>query len=213
MPAPPATDASERAVLDRLRAGDAETFSTLVDAYHDSLRRLARTFVADNGAAEEVVQDTWVGVLKGLPAFEGRSTLKTWIFRILVNRAKTRGVRDRRLIPFSALESRDGDPPEPLESRFTPSGAWALPPQEWDTESPEQLVSRRETLTAIEDAIAALPPGQRAVITLRDIEGVDPAEVCNMLQITETNQRVLLHRARTRVRAALESHIGRTSTR
>lgn len=201
-------------MLDRLRAGDAEAFSTLVDAHHDSLRRLARTFVADDAAAEEVVQDTWVGVLKGLPTFEGRSTLKTWIFRILVNRAKTRGVRDRRMIPFSALESRNGDPPEPLdESRFTPSGAWALPPQEWDTESPEQLVARRETLTAIEEAIGVLPPGQRAVITLRDIEGVDPAEVCNMLQITETNQRVLLHRARTRVRAALERHIGRTSTR
>lgn len=201
-------------MLDRLRAGDAEAFSTLVDAHHDSLRRLARTFVADDAAAEEVVQDTWVGVLKGLPTFEGRSTLKTWIFRILVNRAKTRGVRDRRMIPFSALESRNGDPPEPLdESRFTPSGAWALPPQEWDTESPEQLVARRETLTAIEEAIGVLPPGQRAVITLRDIEGVDPAEVCNMLQITETNQRVLLHRARTRVRAALERHIGRTGTR
>lgn len=201
-------------MLDRLRAGDAEAFSTLVDAHHDSLRRLARTFVADDAAAEEVVQDTWVGVLKGLPTFEGRSTLKTWIFRILVNRAKTRGVRDRRMIPFSALESRNGDPPEPLdESRFTPSGAWAVPPQEWDTESPEQLVARRETLTAIEEAIGVLPPGQRAVITLRDIEGVDPAEVCNMLQITETNQRVLLHRARTRVRAALERNIGRTGTR
>jgi RNA polymerase sigma-70 factor (ECF subfamily) len=197
-------------VIERLLARDEAAFAELVNAYHSSLIRLALTFVSDHGAAEEVVQDTWLGVIKGLPSFERRSSLKTWIFRILVNRARTRGGRDGRLVNFSALEE-PGDEPSAVADRFSAAGRWIQPPSTWHAHNPEDLLLRRESADCLQNAIANLPANQRAVISLRDVEGVEAPEVCNILAISETNQRVLLHRARTKVRAALESELTRRS--
>jgi RNA polymerase sigma-70 factor (ECF subfamily) len=151
---------------------------------------VARRFVASRAAAEEVVQDTWLAVLHGLGGFERRSALAVWIYRILTNHAKTRGIRDRRSIPLSSLSFDGGDPDEPVEA-----------PLETD-ETPEVLFARAETLEVLDGAIAALPARQRAVLTL-DLEGVEAAEACHRLAISEQNQRVLLHRARTKLRYAL----------
>jgi len=192
----------------RLLAGEEQAFVTLIDTYHARLLRLALGFVADRSVAEEVVQDTWAGVMAALPSFERRASLKTWIFRILVNRARTRGVREKRTVPFSALEDPDDAGRQAHAARFDGGGSWLEPPRPWDDETPERLLLRRETMAILRQAIDALPPGQRAVIVLRDIEGVSSEEVCNILDITETNQRVLLHRARVRLRAALEGHLG-----
>ncbi len=191
----------------RLIAGDEEAFTTLVERYHGALVRLALSFVAERSAAEEVTQETWLGVLNGIREFEGRATLKGWIFRILINRAKTRGVRDKRSVPFSSLGNPDlRDEPAVDPSRFQPSGWWAEPPQPWDADSPEELLLRKESRAALEHSLTDLPPNQRAVVTLRDIEGFDAPEVCNILEISETNQRVLLHRGRSKIRQALERH-------
>jgi len=204
-----ATDAEgENALVERLLAGDERAFSELVTAHQRALIRLAITFVSDRGAAEEVVQETWLGVLKGLKTFERRASLKTWIFRILVNRARTRGVRDGRTLNFSALQDRDEDGADLLD-RFSAEGRWAQPPSLWQEQDPEDLLLRAETVTCLDDAIAKLPANQRAVVTLRDVEGVEAQEVCNILAISETNQRVLLHRARTKLRATLEQHLKR----
>jgi RNA polymerase sigma-70 factor, ECF subfamily len=202
-------DFTDPALVDRLLAGDEAAFSDLVNHLQSSLVRLARTFVADHGAAEEVVQDTWLGVIKGLPAFERRASLKTWIFRILVNRARTRGVRDGRMVAFSSLEDFDGEA-SVLEDRFSADGQWVQPPSLWTEQDPEGVLLRHETAHFLHDAIDGLPPTQRAVVTLRDVDGIDAAEVCNILAISETNQRVLLHRARTKVRAVLEGHLKRS---
>lgn len=174
--------------------------------YHGSLLRLALTFVGDRGAAEEVVQETWLGVIKGLPSFERRSSLNTWIFRILVNRGRTRGARDGRFVNFSALGERDDDPSD-LADRFSARGSWMQPPSTWQEASPEDLLLRREVAECLDEAIDALPPSQRSVVTLRDIEGAEAAEVCNILEISETNQRVLLHRARTNIRKMVEKRL------
>jgi RNA polymerase sigma-70 factor (ECF subfamily) len=169
--------------------------------------------VPSQSVAEEVVQETWIGVLNGLRRFEGRSSLKTWIFRILTNQAKTRGVRERRSVPFSALEGPDGESGEPAVEaiRFAQSGPltghWATPPRSWEEDTPEQLTLSRETREHVQRAIDALPPNQRSVISLRDVEGWSAPEVCNVLGLSETNQRVLLHRARSRVRRAIESYL------
>lgn len=201
---------ADAALVERLLDGDEAAFTGLVEQYHGRLLRLALVFVSDHASAQEVVQDTWLAVLTGLRSFEGRSGLKTWIFSILTNRAKTRGQRDKRSVPFSALSSRDPQAePAVSSSRFTPSGSWSAPPEQWDEDTPERLLLRGETRTLIDQAIAGLPPGQRAVVTLRDVEGLDSAEVCNILEIGETNQRVLLHRARARIRTALEQHLRR----
>jgi RNA polymerase sigma-70 factor (ECF subfamily) len=197
---------TDDAVLERLLAGDEAAFAALVTAHHNSLLRLARTFVSDRGAAEDVVQETWVGVLKGLKTFERRASLKTWIFRILVNRARTRGTRDGRTLTFSALQDPEGTDADLLD-RFSADGRWAQPPSLWQEQDPEDLLLRAETVDCIDDAIARLPPNQRAVVTLRDVEGIEAEDVCNILAISETNQRVLLHRARTKVRAGLEKHL------
>jgi RNA polymerase sigma-70 factor (ECF subfamily) len=169
---------------------------------------LAQGYVRSRAVAEEVAQEAWLGVLTGIGTFEGRSTLKTWILRILVNRAKTRAVREGRTIPFSALE---GDEAAVEPSRFHPAsdraaGEWASPPRRWD-ELPEERLLARETLEHARRAIEALPPRQREVIILRDVEGWSSGEVCDALELSEGNQRVLLHRARARVRAELERHL------
>jgi len=187
-------------------AGDRDAFAALVVRHGAALQRFARLFLRDAAAAEEVVQDTWLAALDGLDRFEGRSSFRTWLFRILANRARTRAVRDGRSVPFSAMASEEGD--EGVDpARFRPGGHWGDPPSGWQEESPERLALRAETREVLEAAIAQLPEGQRAVIVLRDVEGVATDEICNLLGITETNQRVLLHRARTRVRAALERYM------
>jgi RNA polymerase sigma-70 factor (ECF subfamily) len=171
--------------------------------------RVAQMYVRDRATAEEVVQETWLAVLNGIDRFEGRSSLKTWLFRILTNRAKTRGERDGRMVPFSSLTGTgEGDDPSVDPDRFlgpdSPQpGAWAAPPRAW----PQDRVLARETLGVIETAIEQLPEAQRQVIRLRDIEGWSPMEVAEALEISDGNQRVLLHRARSKVRAAVESYL------
>ena len=191
----------------RLRSRDEAAFAELVDRYTPSMRRLALSFVRSPAVADEVVQEAWLGVLRGIDRFEGRSSLKTWIFRIVANTAKTRGERERRTVPFSSLEGDavDGEPSVDPD-RFLVDGAWATPPVRWDGVPETQLLSA-ETRGVIDRAIAELPPGQRAVITLGDVEGWPAAEIRNVLGLTETNQRVLLHRARSKVRAALEDYL------
>lgn len=204
---PSSVSAEDAALIDRLRAGDQEAFSTLVDRYHGTLVRVAMAFVGDRSAAEEVAQDTWLAVLTGLGSFEGRSSFKTWLFRILTNRAKTRGVRDARSVPFSSLDE-EGDEALLPADRFNERGMWASPPRPFGEDTPETLALQNEALSCIEAELALLPAAQRAVLTLRDIEGLDAEEVCNILEIGETNQRVLLHRARSKVRRALEEKLG-----
>lgn len=205
--------ADEVALIEALRRRDEAAFVELVDRYHASLVRLAQLYVADRAAAEEVVQDTWLGVLQGIDRFEGRSSFKTWLFRILTNKAKTRGVREARSVPFSTLFQAETEADEPAvePDRFLPpehqwAGSWAADPGNW-TAQPETRLLSRETLARIRSAIDALPLAQREVITLRDVEGWSSDEVRNALQITETNQRVLLHRARAKVRAALADYL------
>jgi RNA polymerase sigma-70 factor (ECF subfamily) len=207
----------DASLLERLRAGDEGAFAQLVDEYGSSMLRVARFHVRDRAVAEEVVQETWLAVLNGIDRFEGRSSLRTWIFRILSNRAKTRGEREGRTVPFSALSTRSTDEELGLDAdRFLPSddartpGAWAAPPRGW----PEERLIERETLEVLKDAINDLPDAQREVIRLRDVEGWSADEVSAALEITDVNQRVLLHRARSKVRAALERHLsGRVEAR
>jgi RNA polymerase sigma-70 factor (ECF subfamily) len=200
--------AEDQRLVERLLQRDEAAFETLVDGYHGALIRLAMVFVGDRAVAEEVVQDTWVGVLTGLRSFEGRSSLKTWIFSILTHKAKTRGVRERRSIAFSALADQDAPDDSAVDpDRFTPSGRWAVTPVSWDSHTPERLLLGHEGRAQVDRALADLPANQRAVVTLRDIEGLGSTDVCNVLGISETNQRVLLHRGRSRVRAALEHYL------
>jgi RNA polymerase sigma-70 factor (ECF subfamily) len=198
----------EDALLLRLRAGDRAAFVALVQRHGGAMLRFARFFTKSSPLAEDLVQETWVAALEGLQSFEGRSSLRTWLFRILANKARTRLARERRSVPFSSLASPDEEKPSVDADRFGPSGAWDDPPVPWSEEDPERLAQGVETRAAIEAAIAGLPEAQRAVITLRDIDGLDTEEICNLLAITVTNQRVLLHRARAKVRQALERHLG-----
>lgn len=193
----------ETSVVGALRAGDEAAFAMLVKEYSPAMLRVARMYVGSRAAAEEVVQDAWIGVLNGIGRFEGRSSLKTWIFRILTNIAKTRGQREGRSIPFSSLASGDEHTVDP--DRFAEDGHWSSPPRSF---GPEERLLGRETLDVVERAIAALPPSQALVITMRDVEGFGAEETRNVLGISETNQRVLLHRARSKVRQALEDYLG-----
>jgi len=201
-------------VVQRLLEGDQTTFAKLVDQYHGRLLRLARSFVKDQATAEEVVQDTWLGVLNGLRGFEGRSALKTWIFRILINRAKTRGVREARSVPFSGLADTDGDAEPAVDpARFRSDGRWVDAPRRWENDTPEEILLRDEARRRLEEAIESLPARQRTVLVLRDIEGVSAEEVCNILEIADTNQRVLLHRARSALHRALERYLDEEQTK
>jgi RNA polymerase sigma-70 factor (ECF subfamily) len=204
---PEGTGDDDAALVGRLRSGDEATFRALVRSQHRALLRVAMAFVESQAAAEEIVQDTWLAVIAGLDAFEGRSSLRTWIGRILVNRAKTRGVRDRRSVPFSALSDDEDGPVE--QERFAPSGFWCDPPVRVrfpPDDAPEALLLRKEARAHIERELEALPAAQRTVVTLRDLEDWSSEEVCNVLEVSETNQRVLLHRGRTRLRASLERY-------
>ena len=203
----------EIGLLERLRQGDEAAFASLVDRHHGALIRLAMAYVSDHSIAEEVVQETWIGVLEGLDRFEGRSSLKTWIFRILTNKAKTRGVRESRHVSFSPLAASEENPEEPAvdPTRFQTTGHWAgywvSYPQPWDENTPEKLLLSQEGTTFLEQAIEALPPKLRQIIVMRDVEGLSSEEACNILGVSETNQRVLLHRAWSRVRKALEKYL------
>jgi RNA polymerase sigma-70 factor (ECF subfamily) len=196
-------------LVQRLREGDESAFVELIDRYGATMVRVAQMYVRDRATAEEVVQETWLAVLNGIDRFEERSSLKTWLFRILTNRAKTRGEREGRVVPFSSLAgATEEDDPSADPDRFlgpdSPNaGAWAAPPRAW----PHDEVLGRETLAVIEMAIEKLPEAQREVIRLRDVEGWSPMEVSDALEITDGNQRVLLHRARSKVRAAVEAYL------
>ena len=199
-PLPPAAflgDLGERQLVSQLRAGDEAAFTELVERLHPAMVRLALTRVRSRAVAEEVAQDAWLGLLRGIGTFEGRSSLRSWLFRIVINRAISAGVRERVHLPVHdvELEYRDG--------RFSQDGWWMTPPVHWADQVLDRLTA--PALAArVRQEIAELPPGQKAVVTLRDIDGLSSSEVCAILDITEGNQRVLLHRARTRIRAALE---------
>ena len=187
-------------LLGRLRSGDERAFEMLVDRYDSSLRRVARTYVRTSAAVDDVVQETWLGVLRGLYAFEGRSSLRTWMFSILLNQARTRARREARSLPFSALETEDVPTVDP--SAFGADGRWASAPARLDGD-PETGLLSGELRAQLLHAVEGLSEEQRAVITLRDLVGCSADEVCELLDISDGNQRVLLHRARTRVRHAL----------
>lgn len=204
----------EQPLIARLRRGDESAFDELVNKHHGALIRMAMGHVADREVAEEVVQDTWMAVIEGLHRFEGRSSLRTWIFGILIHKAKDRGVREKRHTTFSAFESFYDDHDDAVDpSRFQQSGEWAghwaFPPQPWDDQTPEKLLASQQAVAAMNRAIEALPRTLKDVLILRDVEGVEAKEVCEILKITETNLYVRLHRARERVRAAVETALGK----
>lgn len=202
-------DFSDDAVLAKaLAARDADAFGFLLDRYHAPLVRLAGQYVPSRAVAEEVVQETWLAVIQGIDRFEGRSSLKTWLFSILLNIARTRGAKEQRSIPFSATANEDHEPA--VDSgrfrRFRKAGTWKQPPDPWP--DPERQAVMREEVGVVQAAIDGLPSAQREVITLRDVLGCSAGEVCDVLGLSEGNQRVLLHRARSKVRGAVERHYG-----
>jgi RNA polymerase sigma-70 factor (ECF subfamily) len=203
------TATEETALLERLRAGDERAFEALVERHYPTMLAVARHYVSSRAVAEEVVQEAWLGVLNGLDRFEGRSSLKTWILRILVNTAKTRGAREARTVPFASL-APDRDEPAVGPDRFRGAddpfpGHWRAYPGNWQR-LPDEALAARDTLGVVIATIEQLPPPQRLVITMRDIQGCSSEEVCEALDVSEGNQRVLLHRARSKVRSALERH-------
>ncbi|MGE3885495.1 MAG: RNA polymerase sigma factor [Vicinamibacterales bacterium] len=190
-----------------LKRGDERLFEQVVAQYQRSLLKLATMWVRTPAAAEEAVQDTWLAVVRGLPSFQGRSSFKTWLFTILANRARTRAVRESRFVPLSAALDPGDDEAAGDEDRWTPRGRWARPPADWRLDSAEHHAITHELAGVVEAALEDLPPAQRAVVVLRDIETVEATEACTILGITPTHQRVLLHRGRTRLRAAVEAHL------
>jgi RNA polymerase sigma-70 factor, ECF subfamily len=187
---------SDLELLDRVRSGDETAFVTLVERYHASMLRVARNYVPSEAVAEEAVQDTWIGVVRGLEKFEGRSSFKTWLFRILINRARTAGVREPRNLPLDVEPAVDA-------SRFTTAGAWAEPLEAWVADADDRLVAGTWS-EALRAALDDLPPRQREVVVLRDVEGLSSHDVADLLGVSEGNQRVLLHRGRSRLRSVLE---------
>ena len=205
-------DASEDgALVDRILAGDSVALRQLVEREHATLLRFARAITRDHDLAEAVVQDAWIRIHRGLPRFEKRASLRTWMARIVINRAKTLAVRAARWVPLDSEVESQEDAIDP--ACFGTLGFWVTSrsPASWHTETPERLLDQQQLRVAIETLIETLPAGQRAVLTLRDLEGWNPEEVCNALEISESNQRVLLHRARARVRTALEKVLGEGS--
>jgi RNA polymerase sigma-70 factor, ECF subfamily len=205
------TGVDETRLVAALRGGEESAFAELIDRYQSPMLSLAQRYVRSRAVAQEVVQETWLSVLKGIDRFEERSSLKTWLFRILVNQAKSRGVRESRNVPFSALEG-DASEPSVEPERFLDAnhdrwpGHWAAYPSSW-SEIPEQRLLSRETLDYVRDAIDGLPERQKVVVTMRDVEGWSPEEVCSALEITDANQRILLHRARSKIRRELERYL------
>ncbi len=184
-------------LLLRLRSGDEQAFAALVERFHEPMLRLAAAYVPSRAVAEEVVQDTWLAALRGLAGFEGRSSLKTWLFRILVNRARTTGSKEQRSVPVAD--------PEPAvdPSRFGGDGGWSDPPEHW-IEAAERRMEAGKLADRVRVWIDDLPARQREVVLLRDVEGMTSEEVCTVLALTDGNQRVLLHRGRSRLRQLFE---------
>ena len=198
----------DAAFVARLRAGDQGSYRELVRRHHTGLVRLARVFCRVHATAEEVVQETWIAVLTGIGGYSGEAPLRAWISGIVVNKARSRAVRDGRVRSFSDFAGRGDDDANGLDpERFTAAGSWADPPALWDGPTPERAAADRELLQHLAEEIESLPEAQRAVVLLRDVEGVDPTEICRMLGITDGNLRVLLHRARTKLRAAIEARM------
>lgn len=188
---------AEAELVERLRAGDEDAFAELVRAHHAALCRFARTFVGSGAVAEEVVQDTWLAVVRGVDRFEGRSSLRTWLFSILVNRARTTATRERR--------SDSGADPD--ADRFDGTGVWSSPPVPW-SEQVDDRVAAQQVAELARDLLEDLPEAQRQVVVLRDVEGLSAPEVAELLGVSDGNQRVLLHRGRARLRAGLEAKLG-----
>jgi RNA polymerase sigma-70 factor (ECF subfamily) len=188
---------SDAELLERLRAGDEAAFVTMVTRYQQPMLRLARTMVPSSAVAEETVQDTWMGVVRGIDRFEGRSSFKTWLFRILANRARTAGSREPSHAPLDALRPVAPD-------RFTSGGQWAEPVHRWVEESEDRL-DAASWVPALRNALDGLPDRQRQVVLLRDVEGLSGEEACAVLNITSGNQRILLHRGRAQLRQAVEA--------
>lgn len=197
----------ERQLVAALRAGDEAAFLRLVEKHHAAMVRLAAVYTGSPAAAEDAAQEAWVRALRSLDKFEGRSSFKTWLYRILTNTAITQAKREGRTLTFSDLTPEGELEPAVEAEHFQPAGSWANDPAPWRSETLEDRQGRRELLAQVQAAIEALPPAQRAVITLHDVEGWAVKEICNILEISETNQRVLLHRARAKVRRALESYL------
>jgi RNA polymerase sigma-70 factor (ECF subfamily) len=208
------TGATAETLVEAAKSGDESAFVQLVNQHHASLVRVARMFVKDDQTAEEVAQDTWIAVLEGLERFEGRSSFRTWLFTILSNKAKTRAVRDGRIVPFSAIAAADAVSGEDAVDAENFLGAdherapyhWAAKPQPWT----EDKILADETVELVHAAIAELPATQREVIRLRDVEGWSPDEIAEVLEISPGNQRVLLHRARAKVRNAIAGYVDNT---
>jgi RNA polymerase sigma-70 factor (ECF subfamily) len=202
------TSGDERTVA-ALRAGDERAFRELFARTYPMLKRVARGYVASDAVAEEIVQDTWLAVVTGIDRFEGRSALGTWIFSILTNQAKSHGARERRAVPFSSIVPRDVEAPVVDPDRFQKDddawpGHWATPPRPW--QKPERRLLSLEARDRLKEALAQLPDRQRLVVGLRDIDGHSADEVCDLLGLSQENQRVLLHRGRSRLRALLEEY-------
>lgn len=201
---------SDADIIAALRSGNERLFARLVDEWSPAMLRLARMHVATRESAEDVVQESWIAALRGIDGFEGRSSLRTWVFQIVLNMAKTRGVKDQRVVPFSSAFRDDGGPtvdPERFHGPNEPNaGGWRQPPTPWPT--PEAELLANETRAVIDSSLENLPERQRAVIALRDVDGLEPAEVCTLLDLSPGNQRILLHRARSAVRRDLEVYFG-----
>src|SRR3954452_14563069 len=196
---------TEEQLLDALRVGDEQAFAQLVSRHHSAMLRVARNYVACAAVAEEVVQETWLGVLNGIHGFRGGSSLKTWIYRILINRAMSRGQREKRVVPFSSMmPAAEGVDEGYTPARFLADGHWATPPRPYET--PSDRMALLEFRARLREALVRLPERQQIVVSLRDVEGLSSEEVCELLHISAENQRVLLHRGRTRLRQALESY-------
>lgn len=190
-------------LIGRLRAGDEDAFVVLAEKYRPVMLSVALGYVPNRAVAEEVVQDTWIGVLRGIGKFERRSTFRTWLFRIVINRSISAAARERRSVPVDDME------PVVSTSRFDALGNWAVPPEPW-ADQVEDRVMAAKMAARIRSVIGELPPRQRAVVTLRDVQGMNSAEVCSALDISEANQRVLLHRGRSWLRQVIESEFGAT---
>ncbi len=202
---PASNQASEQALLRRLRAGDGAAFTEMVDDLHAPLIGLARTFTSSPSLAEDIVQETWLAVIRGLAGFEGRSTLRTWIFGILIRRARTVTRREARRAEAQA--PRRNAAAEEWRPGFGRIGLWKETPIPWGLDDPADLYQSREALEVVRAALDALPAPQRRAVLLRDVEDVPPAEICNILCVSETNLRVLLHRGRARIRQAIDQHL------
>jgi RNA polymerase sigma-70 factor, ECF subfamily len=208
--APPRMAASDEQTLAALRTGDEGAFRDLFARSYPMMKRVARAYVASDAVAEEIVQETWMAIVTGLDRFEGRSALGTWIFSILTNQAKTHSARERRAVPFSSVAPSDAEEPAVDPDRFQKDddawpGHWATPPRPW--QKPERRLLSLEARDRLKAALAQLPDRQRLIVALRDVEGHSAEEVCELLDLSQENQRVLLHRGRSRLRAVLEEYL------